>query len=303
MNNLSKERRRKITVGTWLEPIFYILPFAIGLLIFTVYPFVNVLMLSLRENYRFLTGAYDGIGFGNFRFIFNDRDFISGLRNTSLYVLGVVPISTALALFFALMLNSSIKLRGLFQTAFFMPMVTSIAAVGLVWRWLYHFDHGLFNYLLSLFGINPIRWLNHPDYALTALIIYGIWSILPFTIIIILSGLQNVNPQYIVAAKVDGAKSWHIFSRVTLPLLAPTIGLVLIINVISTSRVFSELFPLFSGAPGPARSLYTVVFYIYDMFYVRWRLGPAAASAVILFLIVFVFTMMQMFIQRKWKHY
>ncbi len=303
MRNLSNERRRRGSWGARLEPILFLLPFAIGLLIFTVYPFVNVLLLSLRENYQFMTGLHDGIGLGNFRFIFGHRDFVAGLRNTSLYVLGVVPISTALALYFAVMLNSNVKLRGLFQTAFFMPMVTSIAAVGLVWRWLYHADYGLFNYLLSLVGISPIRWLNHPDHALTALIIYGIWSILPFTIIIILSGLQNVNPQYAIAARVDGAKSWLIFRRVTLPLLAPTIGLVLIVNVITTSRVFSELFPLFSGAPGPARSLYTVVFYIYDMFYVRWRLGPAAAAAVILFLIVFAFTMLQMFIQRRWKHY
>jgi len=138
---------------------------------------------------------------------------------------------------------------------------------------------------------------------MTSLIIYGVWSSLPFTIILLLSGLQSVNPQYAVAAKVDGARDWLIFRKVTLPLLAPTVVLTVILNVISGSRVFTELMPLFNGRPGPGHSLYTMVFYIYEAFYVRWRFGPAAAASVVLFLIVFVFTMMQLFIARRWKHY
>ena len=293
---------RKV-LALWKDPVLFLLPFLIGLAVFTIYPFINVLVLSFSENYQMLSGRSDGFGLANYRFIFNDRNFTSALRNTSLYVLFVVPISTVLSLYFAMMLNIKTRLRSLFQTSFFLPMVTSIVAVGLVWRWLYNFDYGLFNYLLSLFGISPLQWLSHPNYALTSLIIYGIWSTMPLTIIIILSGLQSVNPQYAVAARVDGAREWLIFSRITLPLLAPTIGLVLIINVITTSKVFMELFPLFNGRPGPGHSLYTVVFYLYEAFYVRWRLGPAAASAVILFLIVFAFTLIQLFIQRKWKHY
>ena len=121
--------------------------------------------------------------------------------------------------------------------------------------------------------------------------------------ILLLAGFQNVNPQYYTAARVDGAKSMRIFLRITLPLLAPTIGLTLIINMITASKVFSELFPLFNGQPGTAYSLYTVVYYLYDAFFVKWKLGRAAASAVILFVIVLVLTMIQLFIQRKWKNY
>ena len=293
----------KVSPGKRIEPLLFLMPFLIGLFIFTVYPFVNVIIISFRENYRVLSGTSTGLGFENYRFIFTDRDFISALRNTGLYVLFTVPISTALSIFFAVLLNQKLRFTGLFQTAFFMPMVTSVTAVGLVWKWFYNFDFGLFNFLLSLFGVRAINWLNDPNYALTSIVIFGIWSILPFTIILVLSGLQSVNPQYNIAAKVDGAPSWLIFYRIALPLLSPTIGLVLIINVISTSKVFMELFPLFNGMPGPGFSLYTVVYYLYDMFYLKWRLGPAAASAVILFLIVFAFTMIQLFIQRKWKHF
>ena len=287
---------------TWLEPFLFLSPFLIGLIVFTVYPFINIIIISFRENYRILSGTSSGLGLGNYRWIFTDRDFISALTNTGLFVLFTVPISTILSLFFAVMLNQKLRFTGFFQTSFFLPMVTSLIAVGLVWKWFYNFDYGLFNFLLSLIGVRAINWLNDPSFALTSLVIFGIWSIMPFTIIIMLSGLQNLNPQYNVAARVDGASPWLIFRRITLPLLSPTIGLVLIINIISTSKVFMELFPLFNGRPGPGFSLYTMVFYIYEMFYLKWRLGPAAAAAVILFIIVFIFTMVQLYIQRKWKH-
>lgn len=115
---------------------------------------------------------------------------------------------------------------------------------------MFNYDYGLINYALSLFGVSPVNWLNDPHYNLAALIIYGIWSMLPFTIILLLSGFQNINPQYYTAARIDGASSGRIFRRITVPLLAPTLGLTMIVNVISASKVFSELFPLFNGNPG-----------------------------------------------------
>ncbi|MDD5954369.1 MAG: sugar ABC transporter permease [Firmicutes bacterium] len=300
-----KERQsgEKLTVRTILEPTLFLAPFLIGLILFTVYPFINVIIISFKQNYKILTGAFSGFGLENYQAVISDPYFLSGLKNTFLYMLFVVPIATALSLLIATMLNGNVKCKALFQTCYFLPMVTSITAVGLVWKWLYNYDYGLINYLFSLFGIEPINWLNNPKYNLPALIIYGIWNMIPMTTILLLAGFQNVNPQYYTAARVDGARSLRIFFRITLPLLAPTIGLTLIINMITASKVFSELFPLFNGNPGAAYSLYTVVYYLYDMFFVKWKLGRAAASAVILFLIVLVLTMIQLFIQRKWKNY
>jgi multiple sugar transport system permease protein len=179
-------------------------------------------------------------------------------------------------------------------------MVTSVTAVGLAWKWMYNFDYGVLNYFLSLFGVNPINWLNDAHFGLPALIIYGIWSIMPFTIILLISGLQNIDEQCYIAARLDGASSRRIFFRITVPLLSPTICLVFIINTINTFKVFQELFPLFNGKPGIAYSLYTVVYYIYDQFYIKWRLGRAAAAAVILFFIILGFTLIQFFIRDKW---
>lgn len=309
MKNLALKRKNTtkdgepLTARTFLEPLAYLLPFLIGLAVFTIYPFLNVFVISFKENYSFMTGKFTSVGFGNYAKIFADPNFLNGLKNTGLYVLFVVPIATVLSLLVATLLNGNIKLKALFQTAFFMPMVTSITAVGLVWKWMFNYDYGLINYFLSFFNIQAINWLNNPKYNLAALIIYGIWNMMPFTIILLLAGYQNINPQYYTAARVDGAKPFRIFFRITLPLLAPTLGLTLIVNMISASKVFTELFPLFNGNPGSAYSLYTIVYFLYDKFYKQWQLGLAAASAVVLFFIVLLFTIIQLVIQRKWKNY
>ncbi len=301
---MTKERGRKVgSIRTLIEPIFYLLPFLIGLLIFTAYPFANAFVISLKENYRLMSGQYSSLGFGNYVRIFADPSFINGLRTTGLYVFTVVPITTAISLTIATLLNAKIKFKGLLQTAYFMPMVTSVVAVGLVWKWMFNYDYGLINFFLSFLGVKAINWLNNPAYNLASLIIFGIWKMMPLTIILLLAGLQNINPQYYTAARVDGAKPLRIFFRITIPLLAPTLGLTMIVNTISASMVFQELFPLFNGKPGSAYSLYTVVYFLYDMFYNQWQLGLAAASAVVLFAIVFVFTLIQLYIQRKWKNY
>lgn len=306
MKRLSRQPRmdgERLTARTLLEPAAFLTPFLIGIILFTLYPFINVFLISFKENYKVLTGEFTSFGFQNYETVISDPNFLNGLKNTGLYVVSVVPIATALSLLIATLLNNDIKLKGFFQTCYFLPMVTSITAIGLVWKWLFNFDYGLINYFLSVFGIDPVNWLNNPAYNLAALVIYGVWSMIPFTTILLLAGFQNVNPQYYTAARADGAKGGRIFFRITLPLLAPTIGLTLIVNMISASKVFSELFPLFNGQPGSAYSLYTVVYYLYDAFFVKWKLGRAAASAVILFAIVLVLTMIQLFIQRKWKNY
>ena len=306
MKRLSRQPRlngERATVRTFLEPAAFLTPFLIGLILFTLYPFINVFLISFKEGYKVLSGEFTSFGFQNYETVMSDPNFLNGLKNTGLYVVLVVPIATVLSLLIATLLNNDIKLKGFFQTCYFLPMVTSITAIGLVWKWLFNFDYGLINYFLSVFGIDPVNWLNNPAYNLAALVIYGVWSMIPFTTILLLAGFQNVSPQYYTAARADGAKGGRIFFRITLPLLAPTIGLTLIVNMISASKVFSELFPLFNGQPGSAYSLYTVVYYLYDAFFVKWKLGRAAASAVILFAIVLVLTMIQLFIQRKWKNY
>lgn len=291
------ERLRRIRAAG--EAYLYLAPFLIGLAVFTLYPVVNVFLLSFREDYSYLNGTYAGWSLENYQKVLSDPKFTQAIRNTLLYVLAVVPVSTALAVIIAWLLNRRLRGSALFQTAYFMPMVTSITAVGLAWRLMYNQQYGILNYVLSFFGAPKIGWLTDPSWSLTALVIFGIWNILPFTIILLLSGLQNINELYYTAARVDGAKEGRIFRRITVPLLAPTIFLVCIVNTISSFKVFSELYPLFKGDPGPVYNLYTVVYYIRYMMMEKREYGYAAAAAVVLFLFIFVFTMIQLFVKKK----
>ena len=154
----------KPTAKTFLVPAAYLAPFMIGLIIFAIYPFINVFLISFKENYKVLTGAFTSVGFANYEAVMRDPNFLNGLKNTFLYAAIVVPIATALSLLIATLLNNDIRLKGFFQTCYFLPMVTSITAIGLVWKWLFNFDYGLINYFLSLFHIDPINWLNNPAY-------------------------------------------------------------------------------------------------------------------------------------------
>ena len=285
-----KNRPLWLVLQKW-KPLLYLAPFAVGVIVFSLYPIINVFVMSFKKNYKYLTGAYDGFGLDNYIYVLNSRDFRNAIGITFKYVLVAIPISMCLSIVIATLLNKNIKLRALFQTAYFLPMVTSVTAVGLTWKYMFNYKFGIIN------------WLQQPSANFWALAIYGIRSMMPFTIILLLSGLQNIDPMFYTAARVDGAKSLRIFFRITVPLLSPTIFLVLIINSISAFKVFNELFPLFSG-PGVGKNLYTMVYYIYDQFRGRTppKYGYAAAAAIILFVIIFIFTQIQQLIQKKWKY-
>ncbi len=282
-----------------IEPWLYLTPFLLFIIVFTLYPVINVFTISFKQNYSYLRGTCEGINLENYKYVLTDDKFRSAMINTVLYVLFVVPVSTMLAIFFANLLNQKLKGSAVFQTAFFMPMVTSVTAVGLIWRLMYNQQYGIINFFLTKFGIEKIGWVTDSKWSLVALIIFGIWNILPFTIILLLSGLQNIDEMYYTAAKVDGAKSSKIFFRITVPLLSPTIFLVCIVNTISCFKVFSELFPLFNGKPGPYMNLYTVVYYIRYAMIEKRKYGYAAAAAVVLFVCVFIFTMLQLQLKKR----
>ena len=303
MSTRTNGKKKGLSFGKIVEPYLYLAPFAIGVLVFTLYPIVNVVLLSFKEGYNFITKDFTSWGLGNYLYVLQDPYFLQAYKNTFMYVFIVIPVSTCLSVVIATLLNQKIKFSSVFQTAYFLPMVTSTIAIGFAWRFMFNYKSGVINYLLSFLGVEALNWLQVPTYNFPALCIYGIWAILPFTIILLLSGLQNIDPMYYTAAKVDGAGPIKSFFRITLPLLAPTIFLVLCVNTISTFKVYNELFPLFQGA-GIANNLFTVVYYIYYQFRVKSpaRYGYAAAAAVLLFITVFIFTMIQRWVEAKTKN-
>lgn len=282
-----------------IEPFLYLLPFFLGIAVFTLYPVVNVVLMSFKEGYSHLTRSFTQWGVANYQAVLRDPKFAQAIGNTVKYVVCVVPISTCIAVVVAYLLNQKLRFSALFQTAYFLPMVTSITAVGLAWKLMYNKNFGIINYILSFLGVDKIPWLENAAWSIPALVIFGVWNILPFTIILLLSGLQNIDPQYYTAARVDGSSGVRIFLRITVPLLAPTIFLVCIVNTISCFKVFSELYPLFNGKPGPFNNLYTVVYYIRYAMMENRKYGVAAAAALVLFLFIFVFTMVQLALQKR----
>ncbi|MFW6120366.1 MAG: carbohydrate ABC transporter permease [Petrotogales bacterium] len=231
-------------------------------------------------------------------------DFIKATYNTIYYVLLAVPSQIAIALVVALLLNKKIKLRSLFRTAYFIPFVTSVVAVSLVWQWMFNDQFGLINYFLSWFGIDKIAWLKEEQWTIPTIAIVSVWQHLGYTAVIFLAGLQSIDRSYYEAARVDGANSWQQFKHITWPLLSPTTFFVLIITMIGSFKVFSQIFILYQGLPGPVnQSGLTLVYYVFEKFYNEQRMGVASAGAYILFLIILALTFIQFKIGRKRIHY
>ena len=270
-----------------------LMPALIIMLVFTVYPLIRAFLISFLEDFSFVKGTYDAIGVGNYQELFADDIFWKALRNTSIYVVFVVPCSIVLSLLIAVLLNSKIKFQGAFQTIYFLPYVTSVIAIGIVWSWIFNSEYGLLNYMFSWFGMEPIPWLNSPDYALTALIIFSIWKSMAFDILIFLAGLQTISPDLYNAARIDSTPKWRVFARITVPGIAPMITYSFIMGIINAFKVYNEVFSLFKGKAGPANSAITVVYYIYDKFYNNADYGIASAAAVVLFFIILALTMLQ----------
>jgi len=292
----------KATLKSSLKAYIYLLPALSVIVLFSIYPIFRSFDMAFHVDYNFLQRTVYSRGFDNFVTLWNDSRFWLAIRNTFTFVLGVVPIQIGISLCIALMLNSNIKAKGVFRSIYFLPFVTSVVAISMVWQFVFHTQNGILNDIIGLFGFDPIPWLGSSDYAMTSLIIMSIWRGLGFNIVILLAGLQNVDKGLHLAAKVDGARAWHRFTTVTLPALSPTLFFISIMGVISSFRVFTEVYNLFRGDPGPGQRALTVVFYVVQTFRNR-SFGVSSAAAIVLFAIIFTFTMIQMYVGKKLVHY
>ncbi|MBE3562146.1 MAG: sugar ABC transporter permease [Hydrogenibacillus schlegelii] len=251
----------KPTVRSTLKALGYLAPALAILGTFTIYPIVESFLLSFYADYDYFHDIVYRYGLDNYLYLLHDPEFHLALRNTGIFVLGVVPASVALSLGIALLLYRPIPLRSFFRTVYFLPTVTSVVAVAVVWRWIFHTDYGLFNYGLSLLGLEPVRWLTDPRWALPALILFAIWKSLGYNVVLFLAGLTNIPETYHLAARLDHAGAWRRFWSITFPLLWPTTFFVSIVSIIGAFKVFDEVYALFGGSPGPLSSALTLVYY------------------------------------------
>lgn len=298
------ELMEKNNLKGWL----YLLPAFLFLGLFLVYPLIDVFIYSFEENFNFATQSYTGTGFENYSYVLRDPYFLQALKNTFILVLITVPISTLLALVISLGLNSIKWLRKLFQTIYFLPYVTNTLAVGLVFMILFaktEYTDGLINAALSVFGVEPIDFINGPYWAkMTVLSVYTIWVVLPFKILILTSALASVNKEYYDAAKIDATPKFRTFTRITLPMISPMLFYLIITGFIGAFKAYSDAVAIF-GTELNVAEMNTIVGYVYDMLYGDSGGYPsyASAAAVLLFLIVLTITCVNLFLSKKKVHY
>ena len=269
--------------------VFFFLPVLAALgLSFTDY---DIYAIGDPSNARF-------VGTRNYQQLLETPLFWKALGNTFYFAAVGGPLSIAVSLGAALLLNARlVRFKGLFRTIYFVPFVTTLVAVAIVWRYMYHARYGLLNYGLGWFGMEPVDWLGDPRWAMPAIILMTVWKSFGYNMLIFIAGLQAIPEELYEAAKIDGASALQRFRHVTLPQLAPTLVFVTVITMIGFFQLFVEPYVMTQG--GPLRSTTSVVLLMYEEGFRWWRLGFAAAVAFVLFVVILLATLIQLRFQRR----
>ena len=286
----------------------YLLPAIAFIGVFMVYPLIDVLIYSFEEGFNSASQKFFGIGFYNYSYVLHDPYFLQAVKNTFILVFITVPASTVIALLISVGLSSIKPLRKLFQTVYFLPYVTNTLAVGLVFMIIFKptdYTSGLANMFLSWLGAGPIDFIAGPYAAkMFVLCLYTVWVVMPFKILILTSALASVREDYYNSARIDGTPKWRIFTRITIPMISPTLFYLIITGFIGAFKAYSDAVALF-GTDLNVAEMNTIVGYIYDMLYGEGGGYPsyASAAAIILFVIVLTVTAINLIVSKKRVHY
>lgn len=296
-------RRRPLTLHQRERVDFYIaiLPWLLGLILFTGGPVLASLLFSVTNWTGMNLANVQWVGLENFRLLlFEDDLFWVATINTFYYSFGAVTLGTLGALFVAILLNQNLPGTTLFRVIYYLPSITSGVAISILWIWLFNPQVGLVNYLLSMVGIKGPLWLGSQDWVKPALILKSTWGI-GANMIIILAGLQGVPVSLYEAAKIDGANWWQEFRNVTLPMLSPVLFFVIVISIINSLQILTDVLVMTQGGPGTASFVY--VYYIYQAAFQYLKMGYASALAWILFAIILALTLLQLWGSKRWVYY
>lgn len=279
--------------------VLFLLPNLLGFLLFIVYPVFRALIISLTNWNGFMQMDY--VGFSNYVRLFSDSTFNISLQNTLVYTVVTVPLSIIFGILMAVLMNVKIPGIKAFRTIYFLPQITSMIAIGLVWS-LVLAKQGPVNQILMMLGnSNPPKWISSSQYALISVEIVSIWRSMGYNAIILLAGLQGISQELYEAAKLDGANGFQSFLHVTVPMLSPTIFFCLVTQMINSFKVFDIIIAMTQGGPGRATNV--LAYFVYNKSFMDSRFGYASAAAFIMFAIIMVFTAIQFIGQRKWVNY
>ncbi|NYG08652.1 ABC-type sugar transport system permease subunit [Phycicoccus badiiscoriae] len=293
---VGRQRSRRRPTSRTLAPYLFVFPNMLIFAVFTIWPAINGLNLSFYDSSNGRT--FRPVGTENYTSILSDAEFWAVVRHTAAFTIGFVALSTAVATALALMLHAQRRGRGALSAAYFLPVLISPVVVGIVWRAALDRQTGLVNQVLSAVGLGQPGWLVEPSLAIVAIILVGTWIHLGFYAMILLSGLQSIDTSLYEAAKIDGSTPWQSIRLITLPLLRPTMMVVIILATIAGFQAFDFIYTLTGG--GPVRATTLMVQYIYENgFSYPIAYGLASAAAVILFVVVFVVTFVNYVIGRR----
>ncbi|CAA9535434.1 MAG: N-acetyl-D-glucosamine ABC transporter, permease protein 1 [uncultured Thermomicrobiales bacterium] len=284
-----------------------LVPTLLGLLVFWIYPLANGLLGSFTD-WQAFASSREFIGLDNYRALRDDPVFVKALGNTGLYTLMYLPLNVAIGLVLAMAVEGSGKLRGLFRTVYFLPVVASAIATALMWKWLYQPSLGLFNQILDLVGLPTQSYLASTTQALPSIVAYSLWKNVGLTMVLFMAGLNGIDRSYYEAARVDGAGRLRLFWGITVPLLRPTLVFVVITGIIETLQVFGPVFILSSvgaNSPpgGPANSTMVVAVYQWAVAFGQLNLGYGMAMGMVLFVIILGVTLTQArFLRQSWEY-
>jgi multiple sugar transport system permease protein len=278
----------------------FLAPALVVIVVFFVVPVAASLALSFTDFDVYAVADHRQlrfVGLANYTHLLADPRWWIALRNTTYFVLVGGPLSLAASLGAALLVDARLaRWKGFFRTVFFLPVVTTLVAVAVVWRYLYHPRNGLLNHVLAAFGIAPIDWLGDPRWAMPALILLAVWKNFGFNMIVFLAGLQSIPERLYEAARLDGASAGQQFRHVTMRMLAPTFLFVAVITMIGYFQLFAEPYVMTQGGPG--NSTLSVVLLMYEEGFRWWNMGYAAAVAFVLFAIILALTLVQLRLRR-----
>jgi multiple sugar transport system permease protein len=282
---------------SWRAYLF-ISPGLIIFSIFTIFALLFAFYLTFHE-WNLIQADKPFVGLDNYARMIEDEKFHRSILNTFYFTGASVPLTMTIGLLLALLLNQGIRGRGFFRTMFFLPIVTPFVVVAIIWKWIYNGDFGLLNYYLLQGGIirEPLLWLADKDLAMPAVIMMSVWSGIGFSMVIYLAGLQGIPQELHEAAKVDGAGSWQRLWHVTLPQLAPTTLFLLVMGIIGSLQVFTQIYIMTKG--GPVERTTTMVYFIYKAAFNFYEMGYATTLAFVLFAITLVFTAIQLRLYRR----
>lgn len=283
-----------------LRPYLMVSPALIVFLLFFIYPIFYMIYLSFTS-WNMINPVKEFVGFENFQSLFTGDDFSQVLLNTLFYTVLTVILSLMISLLFALWLNRSGAFYGFVQAAIFSPYVISLVSVSLLWLWLMDPQYGLLNWVLNIFGLPSSKWLSSPDSSLISLVIVSVWKVIGYNTLVFIAGLQSIPKDLYEAASLDQANKWKTFSRITFPMLSPTLFFLLVINTISSFQVFDTVKIMTQG--GPVNSTNMLVFYIYEYGFSFFKIGYASAAGVVLLVLIGIMTIFHFKLLARKVHY